>query len=402
MMLRKRSRPAQKDHSGGPLMTDSASESSFSSDAARKPRNTSFFTLPGLFVGFAKGMADSDSARSPISPLDYKVFSSLGSHFARSPRSPGFEGPRKSWECDRVGLGLVDSLNDECKPCGSLLGSSESRNILFGSQMKVSIPSPRPHLDHLLQEGSATSPKSLPKNYVISSRTRIGSPLRSGSSEKGPAELPPAHLDPGVLGKIRSCSADMGRSLMGCKNLSSEVIRCQPRKDTSISLSVGGLDFESSSGSLPITRGLMGSLSAGDIEQSEDYTCIISHGPNPKTIHIFGDCILERHTSDSSDFVSNKQGEEGRGSSWMVKCSEDPMPFPSEGFLSVCYSCKKKLDGKDIYMYRGEKAFCSCSCRSQEIMDEEEMEGPATDCHGSPSSTCSEEEIFLPGSVVAV
>ncbi|CAA7025800.1 unnamed protein product [Microthlaspi erraticum] len=26
---------------------------------------------------------------------------------------------------------------------------------------------------------------------------------------------------------------------------------------------------------------------------SEDYTCIISHGPNPKTTHIFGDCILD-------------------------------------------------------------------------------------------------------------
>uniref|UniRef100_A0A0A9G8L9 Uncharacterized protein n=1 Tax=Arundo donax TaxID=35708 RepID=A0A0A9G8L9_ARUDO len=25
----------------------------------------------------------------------------------------------------------------------------------------------------------------------------------------------------------------------------------------------------------------------------EDYTCIISRGPNPRTVHIFGDCVVE-------------------------------------------------------------------------------------------------------------
>ncbi|MQL74235.1 hypothetical protein Taro_006610 [Colocasia esculenta] len=385
MMLRKRSRPAQHDHNSGQLMMDSSSETSFSSDAVRKPRNTSFFSLPGIFVGFAKGMADSDSARSPMSPLDYKVFSTLGSHFSRSPRSPGFEGPRKSWDCDRVGLGLVDSLNDESKTCGTLLGSSESRNILFGSHMKINIPSPKTHLDHLLAEGPATSPKSLPKNYVVSPHHRIGSPLhRSGSSETGP-ELPAA--EPAALGKIHSCSADMGgRSFLLRRNLSSEVIRYEPKMDILASPSAGGVDFQSSSGSLPITHGLVCSLSASDIELSEDYTCVISHGPNPKTTYIFGDCILETHTNDLPDFVSiNKQGEEKKGSSWIVKCSEDPVPFPSEDFLNVCYSCKKKLDGEDIYMYRGEKAFCSCSCRSREIMIEEEMEENPIDSSGTPS-----------------
>ncbi|KAK9690301.1 hypothetical protein RND81_09G118800 [Saponaria officinalis] len=42
--------------------------------------------------------------------------------------------------------------------------------------------------------------------------------------------------------------------------------------------------------------------------------------------------------------------------------------FPISEFMKYCHSCKMKLDhGKDIYMYRGEKAFCSEECREREI-----------------------------------
>ncbi|XP_006355797.1 uncharacterized protein [Solanum tuberosum] len=30
-----------------------------------------------------------------------------------------------------------------------------------------------------------------------------------------------------------------------------------------------------------------------EMESSEDYTCVITHGPNPKTTHIFDNCIIE-------------------------------------------------------------------------------------------------------------
>lgn len=49
-----------------------------------------------------------------------------------------------------------------------------------------------------------------------------------------------------------------------------------------------------------------------------------------------------------------------------------------------------------FFFCRGEKAFCSSSCRSQEIMDEEMEEQPTTASSGSsPQSTCSAEA--LPG-----
>ncbi|CAH9132759.1 unnamed protein product [Cuscuta epithymum] len=34
-------------------------------------------------------------------------------------------------------------------------------------------------------------------------------------------------------------------------------------------------------------------LSLSEMELSEDYTCVITHGPNPKTTHIFGNCVVE-------------------------------------------------------------------------------------------------------------
>ncbi|KDP33943.1 hypothetical protein JCGZ_07514 [Jatropha curcas] len=48
--------------------------------------------------------------------------------------------------------------------------------------------------------------------------------------------------------------------------------------------------------------------------------------------------------------------------------------YPTSDFLSSCHLCKKKLHGRDIYMYRGEKAFCSVECRSRQMMIDERKE----------------------------
>ncbi|XP_047155680.1 FCS-Like Zinc finger 15-like [Vigna umbellata] len=46
----------------------------------------------------------------------------------------------------------------------------------------------------------------------------------------------------------------------------------------------------------------------------------------------------------------------------------------SPTFLHQCFLCRKRLlPGKDIYMYKGDRAFCSVECRCKQIfMDEEE------------------------------
>ncbi|PKA61402.1 hypothetical protein AXF42_Ash014319 [Apostasia shenzhenica] len=108
-------------------------------------------------------------------------------------------------------------------------------------------------------------------------------------------------------------------------------------------------------------RILPGCLSPEDMELSEDYTCVISHGPNPKKTHIFDNCIVES---------SCESGKENNFSAELISV------YPSEDFLSFCYTCKKVLaQGEDIFIYRGEKAFCSRECRQQEmVFDDEETE----------------------------
>lgn len=76
-------------------------------------------------------------------------------------------------------------------------------------------------------------------------------------------------------------------------------------------------------------RVLTGCISMSEIELSEDYTCVISYGPNPKTTHIFENCVLEN-------------------------CSiSDKSNTAPESFLSFCHTCKKNLEEKnDIFIYR--------------------------------------------------
>nr|XP_043621486.1 FCS-Like Zinc finger 8-like [Erigeron canadensis] len=87
-------------------------------------------------------------------------------------------------------------------------------------------------------------------------------------------------------------------------------------------------------------RGSMDGLSLSEMELSEEYTRVISYGSNPKTTHIYDNCVVDPD----------------RKSPW-------------QSFLSFCHTCKKNLeDGCDIFMYRGEKAFCSEECRCQEMI----------------------------------
>ncbi|KAK1264333.1 hypothetical protein QJS04_geneDACA013534 [Acorus gramineus] len=62
-------------------------------------------------------------------------------------------------------------------------------------------------------------------------------------------------------------------------------------------------------------------------------------------------------------------------------CDEE---FKVAEFLSSCYLCRKKLHGRDIYMYRGEKAFCSMECRYRQIVSDECQESCGSEMSNSP------------------
>ncbi|MCL7046835.1 hypothetical protein MKW94_013580 [Papaver nudicaule] len=119
-------------------------------------------------------------------------------------------------------------------------------------------------------------------------------------------------------------------------------------------------------------RVFTGCLSASEMESSEDYTCVITHGPNPRTTHIFDNCIV-KDCCGVVGFSSPKKVN--------VCLSEKSEDYPSKNFLSFCHTCKKHLEqGKDIYIYRGEKAFCSHECRNEEILLDEGREKSGLDC----------------------
>ncbi|CAL4935106.1 unnamed protein product [Urochloa decumbens] len=102
-------------------------------------------------------------------------------------------------------------------------------------------------------------------------------------------------------------------------------------------------------------------VAPGEVALSEDYTCVISRGPNPRTRHIFDDCIVE----SCGDDVLVEKMDKVAGAGAAV----------ASGFLSSCHACSKQLGhGNDIFIYRGDKAFCSSECRYQEMLFDEAVD----------------------------
>lgn len=66
----------------------------------------------------------------------------------------------------------------------------------------------------------------------------------------------------------------------------------------------------SPSSSTPV-REFSRQLSLKEMETCEDYTCVITHGPNPKTTHIFDDCIVESCRGNDIEFFDVKKMENG-------------------------------------------------------------------------------------------
>lgn len=271
-MLKKSSRPVSSKQGS---MADPFSLSSPTGNYNKTPISPLFPLSPRLFRGFSqKGYSDIDATMSPTSILETKPFTPTANPFFAESKKPRNHHQHQN---QPVGLGIVDELKRPSKP--------ESRMVLFGSQLKIQIPSMSP-------------------NGLVES---INSPIEFGVKNK---ESQLALFSP-----ARRAPMESARCLVS------------------------------------------GCLSASEMEMSEDYTCVIAHGPNPRTTHIFDNCIVE---SCGDVFAAVTPRKESR---------------VSDDFLASCNACKKRLgEGKDIFMYRGEKAFCSHECRYQEMLFDEGME----------------------------
>ncbi|OEL35243.1 hypothetical protein BAE44_0003740 [Dichanthelium oligosanthes] len=94
-----------------------------------------------------------------------------------------------------------------------------------------------------------------------------------------------------------------------------------------------------------------------DDELSESYTCVITHVAGAG-----GGSVRKRVYFGFSD-----------GGGWLVE-ADGEVPAQAADFLSRCCLCEKRLDGLDIYMYRGEKAFCSSECRCHQMLMDDRAE----------------------------
>lgn len=335
--------------------------------AAGKPRGAALFAAPRLLVGLgAAKPGDCDStARSPKSPLDLRAaFPAPGGSPLRS--------PRRSWDSQRVGLGgLVDTLAEP---------DAEAKTRMLGSLMRPS------KLQCLTKSYRNTS---LPKDCGLA------------QPEFGEIEAAAAAAAAGAGGMSVPCTRFYGDVKSGPEIVVSGGAQLG---FSSHSTDLGKLWAP---GSLPVSIGgprrYIGSVSATEVEQSEDYTCIIAHGPNPKTIRILGDCILEPCTARVRDGKCEgiDEVEEGAGaeSYWLVKCSDDTGEEESSRF---CSCCKKNLDGKESCVYCGENGFSGGNCRDQEILNEGEHENKTVSSPNSSgsSSPFHEDDIFIDGMVM--
>eukprot|EP00253_Pinus_taeda_P035338 PITA_35338 len=106
------------------------------------------------------------------------------------------------------------------------------------------------------------------------------------------------------------------------------------------------------------------------MEHSESYTCVISHGSKWSTKTMYTDRGIE---CEMVQYPLRKQNEL-RDIASPARSNSNVAVFPVAHFLRACYLCERPLNhGKDIYMYRGDKAFCSVECRYQQILKDERL-----------------------------
>ncbi|CAK7352370.1 unnamed protein product [Dovyalis caffra] len=112
-----------------------------------------------------------------------------------------------------------------------------------------------------------------------------------------------------------------------------------------------------------------------EMESLEDYTYVTIHGPNQSFTKVYYDGgEYGKRGHQKYDRRCENMGFISVTKELPAKVVKDVSVYPTSDFLSSCHLCRKKLHGKDIYMYRGEKAFCSVECRSSQIMIDERKE----------------------------
>lgn len=127
-----------------------------------------------------------------------------------------------------------------------------------------------------------------------------------------------------------------------------------------------------------------------EMEMFEEYTRVISH---------VGTNLVKKMEYFDDQFLGN-----GYHKPTAAAASAPPEAFRTANFLNTCSFCHKQLQGLDIFIYRGEKAFCSSECRFKQISIDEHKEKCGSGTMKSPeysASPCSGPMQFSAGVAVA-
>ncbi|XP_022931969.1 uncharacterized protein LOC111438247 [Cucurbita moschata] len=191
----------------------------------------------------------------------------------------------------------------------------------------------------------------------------------------------PFDLSPSPRPNLKNYTAGVGLGIVAALDTSTSAVR---GSEILVKHAVFSPKLTSPRRPVPIPIGLVGGSFSPEEDdeldnvEDENYTYVTTRGPVESSTRVYyngglvaGGCCRKPPPS--------------------LKPVDQPPPRRTPDFLRSCHSCGKNLEGKDIYMYRGESAFCSQECRSSQIMKDEikercrsEARSPAESLPNSP------------------
>ncbi|XP_060172328.1 FCS-Like Zinc finger 14-like [Lycium barbarum] len=210
--------------------------------------------------------------------------------------------------------------------------------------------------------------------------------LTDQSSSKSPKKFEDPNGDVVGLGIVAAMNK---KSNSNCSSSRAAILAISPRSTTTNPIPI----FTSNNSSPKKKK----KSKRPSIEESEEYTCVISH--------VGSNLIKKREYFDGQFIGNNNSNAYQKAATASLNHGADTAMFMMADFLSSCFLCKKQLQGLDIFMYRGEKAFCSAECRCTQISIDEHKEkcgsGAMKSLSDYSASPCSGPMQFFTGVAVA-
>ncbi|KAG6553765.1 hypothetical protein Mapa_004680 [Marchantia paleacea] len=277
----------------------------------------------------------------PTSPRPQQVKSPTGS--TGSPRSGlgDLLASSRPWErrdAEGVGLGIVAALGsaaqEDCGANAAAAANNLNLNLSANSATPATINKGRADFPPVPAYSRKVSPLHLPS--YAPARTSPPIPIHSPG-----ANSPASHHCPSSHRYSQNCAPQFGLS---------SAMQESMMQDISTSSHAHGLRGVGPSGRVshaaPVSM-----LTAWSQQADMDVEAVMPVAPSP--------------------VVPRQRQQQQRQPSFL------PTLSAGLNFLDACFCCKRRLgEGRDIYIYMGDRAFCSPECRHQQIvMDEQQPEG---------------------------